>query len=75
MDVYAKCPSTERLSALLTGDLTPAAERQALAHLDACAACQRRIEELGGSGGWRDWRGLTRPAAAPALRCNGCCPS
>jgi len=40
------CPSVERLTALLTGAV-PEAEQEPLArHVDECAACQHRLEDL-----------------------------
>jgi hypothetical protein len=61
----ANCPTPEKLDALLRGEL-PESEQERLAqHLEQCAECQRRLDELAG--------GLTcllppkaGPKAAPA---------
>ena len=48
MELSEKCPSNERLSSLLAGELEPAAVQETLVHLDTCTVCQRRIEEISG---------------------------
>jgi hypothetical protein len=69
---WAACPSTNRLEALL-GDRVPAPENRLLAaHLEACKACQHKVEGL--TAAHRSWPGLARklsdrpPSPEPALR-------
>jgi len=49
MVLSGKCPSKAQLSTLLARELESATEAETLAHLDSCQACQRQVEELGGS--------------------------
>jgi WD40 repeat protein/tRNA A-37 threonylcarbamoyl transferase component Bud32 len=42
----ASCPDATRLAAHLNGRLSPDEQSALVAHLDACGACQRALEEL-----------------------------
>src|SRR5262245_61459413 len=43
------CPPADRLRRLLAGSAPGAEEAELIAHLDQCADCQRRLEELSGA--------------------------
>jgi WD40 repeat protein/serine/threonine protein kinase len=55
------CPSLERLGGLLTGELPPGERDRLSTHLDDCAGCQQRVEQLLADDSVQTWR---RSAAA-----------
>jgi serine/threonine-protein kinase len=65
MSIQSPDPRCElsRLDRLLRDELPDAEKAAAIAHLDGCEDCQRRIERLAaGSRWWQDVRSLDRPA-------------
>ena len=52
MSETIRCPNSDRLAALLTGQLTSSIEAQIANHLETCASCQKQLEQIA------DGRGL-----------------
>ena len=59
------CPSHEQLSQYLAGELAADADQALGAHLETCASCQRRLEDLTDVRTVRPRTGLQAPGERP----------